>query len=219
MTGTIPDDEQHRFHRLLLQNVPEQFFRDWLSGLTRAYRDSKAAAYGQWKDPEAHDALGHVRRANIETLLCQTGAEHGLTCPAEATKMNNCYHRELYAGNVVVTQCYSDDRKPREAAFRDELSGEQGELLDAYASPVRTNTSDDPVHVILLHGAHPSDRSVLGYAEAYFPQADPDRHHTRLDLLAMFGVPATVAPAAVPEEEVASTVDIRPRKHAQQEGA
>lgn len=209
MIGQYADD---RFHHLFLHWFPEQFLREWVASLSRAYELAKVSVHERHAGPEAHDVWGHERRALVEGMMARTAERFGLECSAEAVMEGSSYHRVLRSGPFVVTQCYSDDYRARDAIHRTNLAERSAlvlpNILDDPMIVREQPSNDDTVYAILLHGAHPKSRTRVGYVYACFPDADADKYLTKLDLLRHLGVTVSVE---LPEEDVAEATPMQPR--------
>src|SRR4051812_24002265 len=101
--------------------------------VTAAYARTILEQYGltydlaeeRWLEPELHDALAPLRRADIETALVKLrGLFQGVLVEDVLNSTKNAYHRETVVGQVVITQSMVDSpRGPiRYARHRDTLA-------------------------------------------------------------------------------------------------
>jgi hypothetical protein len=112
--------------------------------VTAAYARTILEQYGltydwaeeRWLEPELHDALAPLRRADIETALVKLrGLFPGVVLVEDVlNSTKNAYHRETVVGRTVITQSMVDGPKGpiRYARHRDTLAQRSQLCLDLF---------------------------------------------------------------------------------------
>lgn len=213
----MTDSDPRLYERLLLDTFPDGFFPAWIEQIQRAYREAHHYCEGRLRKEEAHDLLGHLRRALAEdgTQRVANRFAPAVACTAHQNAAPNYYHRVLSCGRLRLVEGYSQSAKDvlRSAKHRREYAGSQGEFWPSMVPAVPLAAERDAIFGIIQHGAHPEDRCIPGYVKVFFPTADCDRYVTGVDLLSRFPPDNGTAQ----EESVADDVPMSPRRKRKEE--
>jgi hypothetical protein len=163
------------------------------------YRLAKVTCDTEYHAPESEDLLPFVRRACIESMLCELPKSHpGLRIVTRANKTKNCFHRVLVCGRVLLTQSLVEHEGtlPREAEYRKGYARDAQYLLFEREEPP---AEDAPLYGIVTHmPVSRHDAGVPAFIDVLFP--DPKyRVIARMPLLARF--PAVLGQVEIAEPE------------------
>ena len=169
---------------LFLQQVPRTFLRDSIEIINRGYKTSYLACTDGFPEPEAHDLIGHHRRATNEMGWRTTAQRHGLTTSVVPNCRRTYFHTRVKAGQVVMTESFVKQAGDliRPADFRGTLAQEN--QLNLFGPP---SGGDAPgLFAILIHGLHPYFPDRLAFIEVQFPNADCTAYLDGFDLFTEF---------------------------------
>ncbi len=182
MEGTLtPKKQKQIFH----EQVTEEFILDWYALIEDAYPTALRQTYGMYSPFEAHDMVGHHRRAIIEGSLREMTRRHpGVEATPNRNKRETQNYTEVRIGSrVVLTQSALPfpNAHLRPADFRSQYA-----RTLQYALPgIREDTviEDDAVFAVLAHGPETDDWSKLGFAFVGFPSANFRHWIGEIDLI------------------------------------
>lgn len=196
-------------------NVPEQFQRDALQEVRRAYADARNELVAAGYPPEEmHDLFPHTVRARVEMYLRGLAPRYlSLVAVAERNRHGNASHTRLQFGNAVwltASAVESPTTLVREAQFRNEYAGAQTRFtLDTVDNQLRQIAPSAPavpkalLYAILIHGAQDygffkPERFMPAFIHVVFLNREGDEYLDRIDLIARY--PVASASTVVPEE-------------------
>lgn len=185
--------------QLFRANVPDEFLFDWVALLRQMYMESFTTVYGEHKPPEAHDLVGHTRRALIERHFRSLARDQiVMTADTFLNAQKTQYFTEARAGNIVMTQsCLRFlGQTPRHADFRAEYARTRQHTFDEIIPD--EVLEEGAVFAILVHGPMPNNWRVPAFAYAAFPSDDCRRWVGQIELLHAFS-PQVVTQGAAPE--------------------
>jgi hypothetical protein len=150
---------------------------DFLRLLWKQFIETPDFVEAHWHSPEAHDLLGHVRRANFEQDWRSLGDRTpGVVAAVEHTGKGRSNYTVLTLGRLVLTSSCVDTpfALPRFAEFRRRNAEER--QFDMYQSTAEVL---EAVYAILTYGG---TGKKLGFAQIAFPDASCQGWLHRIDL-------------------------------------
>lgn len=198
---------------IFLKDVPTAFLSDVVMLYRAAYAEAFKQEYRRFAPSEAHDVLGHNRRAIIEGSLRDIVARHhGMKASVQQNRRGTQSYTEIRSGQVVLTEsCLPYPQSQlRQADFR----GQYARTLQHSIGTIQEDTviEDGAVFAVLVHGPQMAeglklDWVQLGYAFAGFPTTNFRSWEGKIEMMTAYGRPLATESAA--EEHI--TVDFMPK--------
>ena len=156
-----PPIEPTTYHRrLLLDNVPPNFLRDFVRALLWAYRLADEKSREMYDEPEAHDSIGDIRRGLIEGALRAQAQRHGGSGRALRNEPGTAFFSRAQFGQLRLTECAVN--KPgilrRPADFRAEMAAESQTAFSFKKKTDADETLSDFFYAIVYHGHYVESR-------------------------------------------------------------
>ena len=176
-----------RQHREIFDNyVTPAFMHDTCKMVIGAYKQAFEYCESLFALQEAHDALPIVRRGLIEqNWRALANRSQGIKGTARTNKKRTNYHTHISAGPVILTESTVDSPSTivKQADFRLSYAGAEQQLV---LGDLVDSTQGSHLFAILLHGAHPKERTLPGFIHIVFPAADCNSYIDRINLLDRF---------------------------------
>ena len=175
-------DELLNAKQLILGEAPEEFWRDQVGIVYKAYEQAESER-GTLLESVAHDYIPIRRRALIENHLPELMATHP-TCKVESKSnaAKSAYHMEVTVENLVytVSTVTSHLETPKPAVFRTQLAKRYQLPLEGFGI---VSEPDDARYLIMTHGA-PAEEAEPSFIRLLM--FDGDRKSGNLDLLTWY---------------------------------
>jgi hypothetical protein len=162
--------------QLLIHDLPPGFVRALLERVANIYPDSYAAMFN---DPslgsdQAKYALGYYRRAQAETVLMNTAAEHGLEVKSIQPESGGVKQIYVSVGRFGFTMCHVDTAAgfPKFSDTREQSSKINEHISQIELFPVDTNPSNDEYFGVLVHTEQNRSKDAFGSLYLGFPNPD-----------------------------------------------
>lgn len=198
---------------MFLKDVPEPFLSDVVALYRSAYAEAFKQEYRRFAFSEAHDVLGHNRRAIIEGSIRDIAARYPqMKAGVYQNKRRTQYYTEIRSGCTVLTvSCLPYPQSQlRKADFRAQYS----RTLQHSIGTIQEDTvmADGAVFAVLAHGpltvnGLKLDWSQLGFAFVGFPTSNFKSWEGKIEMMSAYGRPLATEGAA--EENI--TADFMPR--------
>lgn len=158
-----------KYDRLYDESIPLELGREILRILAKHFDETRDFVDLHWQEPEAHDLVGDICRANIQQdLRSVANRTPGVTSTFEITEKGGSHYTVVTAGGLVITASRIEGpwALPRAAEFR-RRNAETRQL--SFLRPDVTPSDTGVVYGILVYGG-------LGRRLLFANLAFPDRN-------------------------------------------
>lgn len=194
-----PADLRKRF----ANEVPEQFVLASVKVIAEGYQTG-AKLCERYDDPERHDLLSSIRRAEIEMAWRHLGKSFGTADSGNQPNSNGgAHHTYIQIGSFLLTQSAVARKNElvRYAEFRTGLA--ESAQLDFFIKPrPRVNA---PIYGIILHGPRSPETRLPEFITLAFPTRDMSSYFEAIDLTSLL---MQAAPQPEFQEETIADADL-----------